>query len=117
MGFFSRWADRAKARQALREVRRLDDRDLADLGLGRDRLSYIAAARPGMRDQMTRMARRFGVGAEALTHPRWRALEVIEACAACKHADACAAWLDGCSDGVFNEVRCPNAERFTEAAA
>ena len=117
MGILTRWAALAARRRDLREVRGMSDREVADTGLSRDRLGRIAGARIGMRDQMTRMARLFGVAPEALKHPRWRALEVIETCAGCEHADVCAAWLDGCSDGLFNEARCPNATRFMEAAA
>ena len=116
MGFISTiGAQLARARMR-QELRNLSDLELADLGMTRNRLGTIASARPGMREQMTAMARIYGVPAEALKRPRWRALELIETCAACEHAGACAAWLDGCSDGQFTERDCPNAQTFQAAS-
>lgn len=116
MTFMARIGDRIARARMRREVRNLSELELAHLGLSRDRLTSIAGARPGLREQMTAMSRVYGVPAEALKRPRWRALELIETCAACEHADACSAWLERCSDGQFTERDCPNAHTFQLAS-
>lgn len=109
--------DAVLARARMRkEIRNMSDLELSDLGMTRDRLGAIAGARPGLREQMAAMARIYGAPAEALKRPRWRALSLMETCAVCDKAGACAAWLDGCSDAAFSERDCPNRQIFQQAA-
>jgi len=101
---------------ALREVRQLSDLELSDLGFHRAELSEMASLRSSMPSQMLEMAKQFGLEERDLVTPRWQALEVIETCRTCSHADACFDYLIGHRSGEFNEAMCPNSGTYTKVS-
>lgn len=92
----------------------ITEQDAADLGLDSSELRSFMRARPGMAQQITDMAARFGVAPSEVTHPRWRALEIMHECRTCGHARSCGRLLDGRPDGRFDVSDCPNAGRYRD---
>jgi uncharacterized protein YjiS (DUF1127 family) len=80
---------RARAR-SIADVQALSDRELADLGMGRDQAVKLAAA-PA--DTVDRMARIFAVDPELLHRDRGTMMALAETCADCGARDTCAATL------------------------
>jgi hypothetical protein len=83
---------RARAR-SVAEVAALSDRDLADLGVGRDQAFRLAAAPADTADRMERMAGIFAVDADLLHRDHGTMLALAETCAGCGARGACATTL------------------------
>jgi hypothetical protein len=108
------WRDRART---VAEVAAMSDRDLADLGLGRDQAMTLAAAPADTVDRMERMAAIFGVDAQVLHADHEVQMALAEACCGCGDRAACGAALalDFALPGAVSADDCgfcPNARDF-----
>lgn len=82
--------DRARS---VAEVQAMSDRDLADLGLGRDQAMKLAAAPEDTVDRMERMAAIFAVDGDLLHRDHGTMMALAETCADCRARDTCATTL------------------------
>lgn len=106
---FKALADRARA---LNDVNAMSDLELGDIGMSRGHLGTIAGARAELPSQMQEMAKRFDLDPQDINYPRWRALEMIDACRNCSCAEGCFDYLVGDRQGSFKVSDCPNAKRY-----
>jgi|GEM_PF-4233897 len=108
--------DKMQQLQSMRDVSRGSDQTIQELARSRCDVDTTPGARAGAPSQMVDMAKRFGLSAQDIAAPRWRALEVIDTCRHCDVASQCFNYLIGDRRGDFAEADCPNAERYSEAA-
>jgi hypothetical protein len=98
---------RARAR-TVDDVAALSERELADLGLGRDQAMRLAAAPADTADRMERMAAIFGVSAEAVHRDHGTLVALAETCAGCTERGACASVLalEETAPGTVSDAEC-----------
>lgn len=116
-GFSRKLTDFLSTERSRAEIEALSEAECADLGLSREELQSLAASRPQMRQQMLRMAARFGLDKADVSYPKWRALTVVHACKTCARPQACFRYLTGVEEGGFDPSECPNAATYSEIAA
>lgn len=96
------------------EVRSLDKLQENDLAMDRHEIDSLVHARSGARDQLLKMAAKFGVSEHSIDKERWRALEIVHACNQCTQSKSCYQYLAGQKNVAFDPKSCPNAERYVE---
>lgn len=115
MSILSRYYEaRARRRQLLQDIRSVDDRDLAGLGLNRSRFLAAAQVPAEQIDRMERMAALHGVREG---QGGWHMLDVAGTCASCRHQERCREELSR-SEGTSLEACdfCPNGPAFAQIA-
>jgi hypothetical protein len=99
--------------RALRDIEAMTDRDIADIGMTRDRLSRFATMPADTSERVEAMAGVFGLsaGEEHRHHGEW--LELVETCGTCTDRAACARLLErGTVASPRDAGFCPNAHTF-----
>lgn len=99
------------------EVARLDDREVADLGLSRTELRSVAQAGSRPRRLMTAMMARVGVRPSDLRRVPGLMREVELNCASCADKRRCRRWLRSAEPAATYRDFCPNADSFDRALA
>jgi hypothetical protein len=100
--------------QAHQELAALDDRQLDDIGLGRDELVLAVAGAAEAPERVGMMAGRLGIDPQAFEARRPLLNDMVKRCAACRSKVICAWWLaEGGARDAYREF-CPNAGRFVE---
>ncbi len=90
---FDRIRDLRARAKSVADVAAMNDRDLADLGLGRDQALKLAGAPADTVDRMERMAAVFAVDEALLHHDHGMMMALAETCADCGAREACATTL------------------------
>ena len=91
----------------------ITEEQAADIGLSLSDLAEQARARPGVREQMLRMAARYGLSERDVNDTRWAAVDIARTCARCGSANVCLRYLDG-KPTTFVDSDCPNAAIYAE---
>ena len=86
---------------------KLEDRDLADLGLSRSDLAMLRSGEPGAHERITAMARQFGLQQSDLNTHLEISLALAENCGHCQEAKTCHKALQ--RGEALPEDKCPNA--------
>jgi uncharacterized protein YjiS (DUF1127 family) len=99
------------------DVARLDDHEVADLGISRNELQAIVRAGTQPRRLMTAMMARIGVRPSDLRRISGLTREVERTCALCAEKRRCRRWLKAEQPSQDYRSFCPNAASFERARA
>lgn len=118
MDLIAWFRDRRDRRRQAAEIKGMDRRDFADIGLGREELLGFLRFPRDLNDRMRRMAAVFGADFAQVERVRGLYTEVAHACGTCAQRDACARelWAEG---GTRPERCgfCPNAATYARLAS
>ncbi len=91
----------------------LSDRDLADLGLGRDQALNLMRLPDDVPGRVAAMGAIFGLSEAELTRDRGQWEDLLHTCAACRATGPCRRFLDrGAAADPAEADFCPNAAAF-----
>ncbi len=101
----------------LKEVDRLSDHELDDLGMSREQLRAFVQMPHDVGERVRRMAEIFGLSAEELqmNHDQW--IDILSTCGQCKHRGECAQVQAKRGAAPEECGFCLNAETFAAEAA
>lgn len=102
----------------LKEVDRLSEHELEDLGMSREQLRAFIQMPHDVGDRVRHMAEIFGLSAEELqmNHEQW--LEILSTCGHCKHRGQCSHVLAKGQEAHAEDCGfCLNAPTFAAEAA
>jgi len=103
--------------QALeQQLRALDDRELADLGVTREQLSVLASSQDAP-ELMRRMMERLGVSQELLSKYPGLKHQLERECSLCFSRGECRHWLGHGNADDGHKAFCPNASTFEDLKA
>lgn len=95
-------------RRNLREIAALDERDLADIGLGREALEHLVVTNPGVYEQMDRMGALHGLTHSDLQNDRAEFAALVAVCEDCAAKSRCQGALGRAETSVADVGFCPN---------
>ena len=103
------WTRKAIAhRRELREIAALEDRDLMDIGLGRDQLAHLVEVDPAVYDRMDRMAALHGLTHHDLQDSRPDFAALVHICEDCAAKDRYENALGKADTRAADTQFCPN---------
>ena len=106
----SRW-------HALRDVNRLTDRELEDLGMTRAQVLHFVRMPSDVPDRVAAMAQIFKLSPEDVKANHGRYLDLLDTCGTCGHRRACKLVLGQGDTARATDVGfCPNAPEFRSMA-
>ena len=99
------------------EIERLSDRDLSELGMGREDLIALARMPGDVRDRVLAMAALHGLSADQVMRDRAEYLGFYQTCGNCHERGHCAEVLASGAAGAEDCGFCPNAADYAAKAA
>ena len=108
---------RRRRRVLERQLKALDDRGIADIGIAREQIPAIASAYPDAPQSLRRMMERLGVAPEPLLRDASLRREMEWNCVACSNRGQCRRWLKAAQPADAYRSFCPNAAGLDRLSA